>query len=117
MDGERENFASNRRGFLRQLCALPLIGGGVTLIGQPTAVAAPVSEYLLDTYSTWLDLERRYLAWERVNGDSHQFKRMIGCTRFDNAAGNWHSRALPAETRASLVLAAVGVDLAGGVDG
>ena len=30
-----------RRGFLRQLAHLPLIGGGVTLLGNPTAAAVP----------------------------------------------------------------------------
>ena len=30
---------SDRRTFLRQLASLPLIGGGVTLIGNPTAAA------------------------------------------------------------------------------
>jgi len=35
--------AQNRRGFLRGLASLPLIGGGVTLIGQPTeSTGAPV---------------------------------------------------------------------------
>lgn len=34
MDREQETYASNRRGFLRGLTTLPLIGGGVTLIGS-----------------------------------------------------------------------------------
>ncbi len=39
---------SDRRGFLRGLATLPLIGGGVTLIGNPTRAAAePVTEDLL----------------------------------------------------------------------
>lgn len=33
----------SRRGFLRGLVSLPLIGGGVTLIGAPTAAATPVT--------------------------------------------------------------------------
>ena len=37
-----------RRGFLRGLAHLLLIGGGVTLIGNPTAAAEPVTEELLD---------------------------------------------------------------------
>ena len=34
---------ADRRSFLRQLASLPLIGGGVTLIGKPTAAAVPVT--------------------------------------------------------------------------
>jgi len=33
----------DRRGFLRGLAALPLIGGGVTLIGNPTRAAVVLS--------------------------------------------------------------------------
>ena len=51
-----------RRGFLRGLAHLPLIGGGVTLLGNPTAAAEPVTEELLDSYSEWLHYERRLLA-------------------------------------------------------
>jgi hypothetical protein len=40
---------NTRRGFLRGLTAFPLIGGGVTLIGNPTAAAEPVSRDLLDS--------------------------------------------------------------------
>ena len=56
---------SDRRSFLRGLAALPLIGGGVTLIGNPTAAAVPVTPTLLDAYDEWLDLERSWLMWER----------------------------------------------------
>jgi len=45
---------ANRRGFLSGLVSLPLIGGGVTLIGAPTAVAEPCSLPLLQAYSNWL---------------------------------------------------------------
>jgi hypothetical protein len=37
-----------RRGFLRGLTALPLVGGGVTLIGNPTKADVPTSDELLD---------------------------------------------------------------------
>ncbi len=46
-----------RRGFLRRLAALPLIGGGVTLIGAPTAAAAPVTTALMRRYVDWLSRE------------------------------------------------------------
>ncbi|MDP4024049.1 hypothetical protein Q8W71_15575 [Methylobacterium sp. NEAU 140] len=52
---------ASRRGFLRGLTTLPLIGGGVTLIGQPTHAATPITPGLLATYSNWLYHERMYL--------------------------------------------------------
>lgn len=48
---------ANRRGFLRGLVSLPLIGGGVTLIGRPTAAATPITPALLRTYAGWLAVE------------------------------------------------------------
>lgn len=60
---------ADRRFFLRGLASLPLIGGGVTLIGNPTAAAVPVTPHLLDTYTAWLDLERSWLDWERYGPD------------------------------------------------
>lgn len=59
-----ENPTVGRRGFLCQLASLPLIGGGVTLIGQPTASAEPVTPDLLEAYKTWLDMEMRFLCWD-----------------------------------------------------
>lgn len=58
-----------RRGFLRGLASLPIVGGGVTLIGSPTAAATPITPRLLDAYDEWLDLERSYLRWERYGAD------------------------------------------------
>lgn len=49
--------AGSRRGFLRSLVSLPLIGGGVTLIGAPTAVAMPCTVAALETYRDWLATE------------------------------------------------------------
>ncbi len=45
-----EPSLTGRRGFLRGLVTLPLIGGGVTLIGNPTAAAEPVTKELLVNY-------------------------------------------------------------------
>src|SRR6478736_3917939 len=50
---------------IRSLTTLPLIGGGVTLIGNPTKAAEPVTRHLLDCYDTWLFYERRFLRFER----------------------------------------------------
>lgn len=54
---------SSRRGFLRGLTTLPLIGGGVALIGNPTAAAVPVTGQTVATYLTWLHYEFRYVSW------------------------------------------------------
>ena len=54
-----------RRGFLRGLVTLPLIGGGVTLVGKPTAVAAPVTPALMDRYVAWLAREHAEALVER----------------------------------------------------
>src|SRR4051812_4964072 len=56
---------NTRRSFLRGLTTLPLIGGGVTLIGKPTATAVPVTPELLDAYNEWLFVERRMLCIEQ----------------------------------------------------
>lgn len=109
MDGERENFAQNsRRGFLRQLCSLPMIGGGVTLIGQPTASAVPVTQDLLLNYSTWLDMERRFLTWEMCGDDKSKFDGMHRTIWLDNDAARYHRDDVSPSTRAALVLSTVG---------
>ena len=45
------------------------IGGGVTLIGNPTKAAEPVTRHLLDCYDTWLFYERRFLRFERYGSN------------------------------------------------
>jgi hypothetical protein len=45
------------RGLLRGLRALPLIGGGLKLIGTPTATALPVTEPRMRRYIDWLAQE------------------------------------------------------------
>ncbi|WP_237479250.1 hypothetical protein [Lichenibacterium dinghuense] len=50
---------ADRRAFLRGLASLPLIGGSVALIGNPSAAAVPVSRYLLDSYMDFLAIELR----------------------------------------------------------
>ena len=46
-----------RRGFLRGLASLPLIGGSVALIGQPTKAAGPVTQAMLADYADFLAIE------------------------------------------------------------
>lgn len=118
-----------RRGFLRGLTTLPLIGGGVALIGSPTAVAEPITDQLLDGYDAWLEYERRWLQWERNRSadmayrlnppfimqmmDRHgeitrQPADYVPCT---NGGASFHGGGEPpASTRAALVLSAVGCD-------
>jgi hypothetical protein len=100
-----------RRGFLRQLAGLPLIGGGVTLIGNPTAAAEPVTEELLWNYSQWLQTERSLLVWEMGSQDEtnrYWLNNGLG-HRIDNPAGRYHQPSTPPpSTRAAVVLSAVG---------
>jgi hypothetical protein len=56
---------NGRRGFLRGLVTLPLIGGGVSLIGAPSAVAEPITPALLAAYRRWLEMEQ-YLLFEEI---------------------------------------------------
>lgn len=122
---------ASRRGFLRGLTTLPLIGGGVTLIGAPSAVAAPITENLRDSYDAWLEYERRWLQWERNRGTDTILRmhlpfvmqmydaerRLKGdptpCDWIPgaNAGAQFHGMGEPpASTRAALVLSAVGCD-------
>ena len=115
---------STRRGFLRGLTTLPLIGGGVTLIGNPTKAAEPVTRHLLDCYDTWLFYERRFLRFERFgSGDTdwgydQRFAFVDRSTgkAFDfvtmaHAGGRYHGLDTPQpSSRAAVVLSAVGCD-------
>ena len=113
-----------RRAFLRQLVTLPLIGGGLNLIGQPTAVAEPVTMDLLEAYKTWLHYEHRSVAWEMAElPDDCRLLRRDACRtlqdhgRHDPAHRRRRCRQLPplrrlvpASHRAALVLSTVGCD-------
>lgn len=101
---------SSRRGFLRGLTSLPLIGGGVTLIGAPTAVAEPASFRLMVEYESWLGYEQARVARELGRPDRTAIS-LYG------AAHDWHVHRHGAgyrngapSTRAALVLATVGCD-------
>ena len=117
---------SARRTFLRGLASLPLIGGGVTLIGNPTAAAVPVTDTLLEAYNEWLDLERSWLLFERYGqhtslGDDDRRPHVVWRDRQTGQC--WTSRTASsfsgfdhrgAASRAAVVLAAAGADLTGG---
>ena len=103
-----------RRGFLRGLATLPLIGGGVSLIGSPTRAAVPVTDELLWNHSQWLSTERSLLVYEmgrQTETDRHWRDHGLRF-RLDNPAGRFHqSDTLPPSTRAAVVLSAVGCSL------
>lgn len=101
---------SDRRGFLSGLATLPLIGGAVTILGQPTRAAEPVTRELLSSYNSWLALEQRHLL--------HEMHGPGVCDYFEpNNAGyfyHWQPFGKPENpkpsTRAAVVLSAVGCD-------
>lgn len=115
----------SRRGFLRGLTMLPLIGGGVTLIGNPTATAVPVSQKLIDSYKAWLHFEHRMLSYEMAGYDQEVAQFVEDCHHTTNDGGGWHFQwsvpgargpagwidAPQPSTRAALVLSAVGCPL------
>ncbi len=112
-----------RRGFLRGLVSLPLIGGGVTLIGSPTAVAEPCTLGLLDRYTDWLAVEYGEALIERCAlAPSTSHAHSLAIMKFrrewcqDNRTLNprrdkfEHPPATLPSTRAALVLSTVGCD-------
>ena len=108
---------SDRRSFLRNLVTLPLIGGGVTLIGQPTAAAMPVTLGLAEAYLGWLRLEHCKLMHEiidrpdpgsTVSWVSHA--PQVALPRSSDLVSV--VSAGPASCRAAVMLSAAGVDLA-----
>ena len=105
-----------RRGFLRGLAHLPLIGGGVTLLGNPTAAAEPVTLDLLRSYSAWLHFERRFLSWELCGSDKSRFDVEDAVVWAGNPGFHYHKGGTegPPSTRAAVVLSAVGCGWRGG---
>ena len=114
---------ASRRGFLRSLLTLPLIGGGVSLIGAPSAVAQPVTRQLLETYSAWL-MEERMSLHEELFPEAEPVLRHISAVPVQLEPENqfyipplpssW-DRAASASTRAALVLASVGCEWREGI--
>ena len=103
-----------RRSFLSGLASLPLIGGGVALIGRPTAVAAVSTWAELRAYSEWLEMERKLLNREiypELGNDAHRYSPANTGAHVYHLPinGDWRSLPKPS-TRAALVLATVGCD-------
>lgn len=122
---------TDRRGFLRGLVSLPLIGGSVALVGRPTAAAVPVSDALLERYHAWLSYEHKeaHLEVERRRAERHLIEMYGGLDRHraflaerevytrQHPAMYWFPDApdivssvmsAPASTRAAVVLSAAG---------
>lgn len=103
---------TSRRGFLRGLTTLPLIGGSVALVGAPSAVAGAPSKRELVAYATFLEGERRMLRWELMQmlGLAVEDFKHISFTPGDYhfpQRGSYLDVPTPS-TRARLVLASVG---------
>lgn len=116
---------ADRRNFLLGLASLPLIGGSVAILGQPTAAAVPVTDHLLDSYQAWLTYERDWLVWERFGSAELRRIRMpavvwrdpetgkcFDYVRHDNPGASFNHTS--AASRAAVILSAAGVPLSGG---
>lgn len=113
-----------RRSFLRGLAGLPLVGGGITLIGNPTAAAVPVTDLLLQRYSLFLAIEAREALIECRERQhiADGYPDRTGTVRLWTEGTNWapdnpwmrglldHQRP---SARAAVVLSAAGVPIAG----
>lgn len=103
---------ASRRGFLHGLASLPLIGGSVTLVGNPTAVAAAPTLPLLVDYRQWLEGECRILDYELaamvgIPVADARISMRPGDFHFPRDGRDWRTVPKPS-TRADLVLATVG---------
>ncbi|WP_158808440.1 hypothetical protein [Beijerinckia sp. L45] len=106
-----------RRTFLGRLATLPLIGGSVALIGNPTAVAEAVTLPLLDLYADWLAVEYGECLIERSGFKQPEHAADAMCWRREwcrdnltlNPRGDRFLAApsTPASSRAAVVLSAV----------
>ncbi len=97
----------------------------MTLIGNPTGAAVPVTDGLLDSYQAWLTYERDWLVWERFGAEELRRTRMphvvwrdpetgkcFDCIRHDNPGSSFDHKG--AAHRAAVILSAAGVPLTGG---
>ena len=106
----------------RGLTTLPLIGGGVTLIGTPSAVAEPITPRLLREYHDWLMFEwssvtreieggvRSQFGVSACSGAAYRWHRAHGELRRDSEGGLMGDGMSFPSTRAALVLSTVGCD-------
>lgn len=108
---------NSRRLFLRQLATLPLVGGAVQLIGQPTAAAVPINKHLAEAYLSWLRLEHTKLMHEIIDRPIDPRSLNAGwCSHAPEfALPNCPDMistiaAAPAVSRAAVVMSAAGCD-------
>ena len=122
------------RTFLRGLASLPLIGGGVTLIGRPTAAAVPVTDALHKRYLAWLAHEHWAAMKEHARRDALASWKPCAYpidpspeAYADRAASEanymfWlpdvpdverHVASAPPSTRAAVILSATGMPIGG----
>ncbi|TDR94048.1 hypothetical protein [Enterovirga rhinocerotis] len=99
----------DRRGFLRGLPSLPLVGGSVALLGQPTAAVVPATHGLLRNYGSWLFMERRLLSFE-MYGEDRQYHVP------NTTSGHFHGEEVRAgivypSSRPAVILSAAGAPL------
>lgn len=100
----------------------------MTLIGNPSAAAVPVTDELLVAYDTFLFYERCRLNAERLGSsqywrgteyESADLRQAMSFVRLDNPATGFHANegfaAGGPGARAALVLSAVGCDWREGV--
>lgn len=107
----------DRRGFLRGLATLPLIGGGVALIGNPTRADEPITPALLKHYVGWLGREYGEAHDELLRtgftfgqGSWGPIAYQYGYRVLATSAVNALVESAPPSSRAAVVLSAVGVD-------
>ena len=100
---------ASRRGFLRGLTTLPLIGGGVALIGNPTAAGVPITGGTIATYLAWLHFEQRFVSY--AVGARGFVPMMNPGACFHDRGGDTRIDARRAVDRAPVILAAVGCSL------
>ena len=120
---------SDRRTFLRGLASLPLLGGSIAILGQPTQAAVPVTPELLKSYKSWLFMEHRMVSYEMAGHDLKRSRRIEHIEWFEDTPGEeWHLQwaregmrgpagwvdAPQPSTRAAVILSAAGVPLKGG---
>jgi hypothetical protein len=88
----------------------------VTILGNPTKAAIPVTEDLLQSYSAWLHFERRFLLWELCGSDKSRFEVVDSLVLGGNPGFHYHKAGgePPPSTRAAVVLSAVGCGWKGG---
>jgi hypothetical protein len=102
-----------RRGFLRALTTLPLIGGSVAILGNPTRAAQPITEALQDAYIAFLAHEHRRALAEKFTRIDYDGNVQVSTPMEwfpDRADIQRLVEAAPPTARAAVVLSAVGCD-------